>query len=435
MPRTRFVVAVVLTAVMVLSAGCAGFGTDGPADSPQESDGNADDQENESPADDTDATNESSEESSDDGEDSNEYDSTDPPESSEDDLDESPDADGSDDGGSADETDSADGTDDADEGDDAGSGTNSGQEDTASSDDGNGDAANDGNGDAPSENGGDGDGGEDPSESGDAGDRENGKEEPVYTLTVEADSPVTLERTWEDASTTREPTDGTVEFSVIEGSYALSADGYHDVPEELAIQVDSDTTVTMQSEDGVDVEVTVVDAETGEPIEGAEISGVCDWYYSSGDAHVTGETDADGVATAHAELSPTDCDATVSAEGYASESVSLAVPDDDGLTVELEPEESEAPETNTLTVEVTDAETDEPIEGATVEAHGADGDPDDTRDLRYEAQTNENGVAGMEVRAAMNYVITVEAAGYETGHGEVSLDRETSIELTPEGSE
>ncbi|WP_336345029.1 carboxypeptidase regulatory-like domain-containing protein [Halalkalicoccus ordinarius] len=443
MPRTRFVVAVVLTAVMVLGAGCAGFGTDGPADPSEVSNGDADDQENESPSNDTEATNESSSNSSDD---SNEHDETDPPESSdEDDPDESPAVDGSDDGGSADGTEGTDSTGDAEESDDADSGTNSGQEDTASSDDGNGDTANDGNGDdAPAENGGDGDGGEDSPESGDENadggdggdaDNESGEEEQVYTLTVEADSPVTLERTWEDASTTREPTDGTVEFSVIEGSYALSAGGYHDVPEEMAIQVDSDTTVTLQSEDGGEIEVNVVDAETGEPIEGAEISGVCDWYYSSGDAYVTGETDADGIATAHAELAPTDCDATVSAEGYESESVALSVPDDDGVTVELEPEVSETPETNTLTVEVTNAETGEPIEGAAVEAHGADGDPGDTRDLRYEAQTNENGVAEMEVQAAMNYVITVEAAGYETGHGEVSLDRETSIELTPEEGE
>lgn len=352
MPRTRFVVAVVLSLLMVLSAGCAGFGTDGPIDPAKEFDGTADDRENGSSANDTEAIDESLEESDGDDEDSNEYDSTDPPESSsEDGSDELPATDGSDDGGSVDD---ADGTDDTEEGDDAGSGTNSGQEDTSSSDDGNGDAANggddgdadapseDGEGeDAPTENGSDAD--EESPESDDADDGESGEEEPIYTLTVEADAPVTLERTWEDASTTREPTDGTVEFSVIEGSYTLSADGYYDVTEEVAIRVDSDTRVTMQSEDGADVKVTVVDAETGEGIEGAEISGICDWYYSSGDVYVTGETDADGVANAHAELSPTDCDATVSAGGYASENVDLAVPDGDGLTVALEPEESGRP--------------------------------------------------------------------------------------------
>jgi hypothetical protein len=44
-------------------------------------------------------------------------------------------------------------------------------------------------------------------------------------------------------------------------------------------------------------------------------------------------------------------------------------------------------------------------------------------------------IAEMEVQAAMNYGISVEAEGYETGHGEVSLDREAAIELTPEESE
>lgn len=390
-PSKRTVVAVVLSAVVILSAGCIGFGTDSPDDPSEEPDGEPDVEEGD--PDDAEATDDGPEQSEEDDDDPNEYDSTDPPESSsEDEPDESDDS----------ETDDAPDDDDED-------------------------------GDAPPPNGDDdssGDGGDDEAPSEPNGDDEN--DEPVYTLTVEADSPVTLERTWEDASTTREPTDGTVEFSVIEGSYTLSADSYYDIPEELALQIDSDTTVTLQSEDGADVEVTVVDAETGDGIEGAEVAGVCNWYYSSGDAYVTGETDADGVATAHAELSPTDCDTTVSAEGYESENLTLSVPDDDGLTVELEPE---APGTNTLTVEVTDAETDEPIEGAEVEAYGADGDPDDTRDLQYEAETNEDGLAEMEVQAAMNYGITVEAAGYETGHGEVSLDRETTIALTPEESE
>lgn len=69
----------------------------------------------------------------------------------------------------------------------------------------------------------------------------------VYTLTVEADSPVTLHRNWQDASTTREPTNGTVEFSVIEGpgdGYTLTADGYED----KVVHVDSNTTVSMQEE-------------------------------------------------------------------------------------------------------------------------------------------------------------------------------------------
>lgn len=71
----------------------------------------------------------------------------------------------------------------------------------------------------------------------------------VYMLTVEADSAVTLHRNWQDASTTREPTNGTVEFPVIEGpedggGYTLTAEGYED----LVVEVDSDTSVSMQKE-------------------------------------------------------------------------------------------------------------------------------------------------------------------------------------------
>lgn len=417
---------VVLSAVVVLSAGCIGFGTDSPDDPSEQPDEEPDAEEEES--DDAETTDDGPEQSEDDDEDPNEHDSTDPPESSsEDEADESP-TDGSDDGEETDDASSEEGADDEDAPDDTDD-TDAPDDTTDDSDTTDNseadDAPNDDDRDVPAEDD------EDASSENGDDDAPPEDEEPVYTLTVEATSPVTLERTWEDASTTREPTDGTVEFPVIEGSYTLSADGYYDIHEELALQIDSDTTVTLQSEDGADVEVTVVDAETGEGIEGAEIGGVCNWYYSSGDAYVTGETDADGVATAHAGLSPTDCDTTVSAEGYESENLTLSVPEDDGLTVELEPE---VPETNRLTVEVTDAETGEPIEGADVEAYGADGDPDDTRDLQYAAETNEDGIAEMEVQAAMNYGITVEAAGYETGHGEVSLDREASIELTPEGN-
>lgn len=129
------------------------------------------------------------------------------------------------------------------------------------------------------------------------------------------------------------------------------ADGYNDPL--MSFAVDEDTTVTLQQ--GGSITVTILNAATGDPIEGAEISGMCDMWYTSGDAYITGESNEDGVIEPQT-LTPTTCryDTQVTADGYESASLGeINVPDDDGMTVELQPEESEESYPD-LTLERTD---------------------------------------------------------------------------------
>lgn len=77
--------------------------------------------------------------------------------------------------------------------------------------------------------------------------------ETIYTLTVQADSPVTIERATDGATTTREAMDGTVEFTVLPGSYTISADGY----QSQTLDVQDDTSVALESTQPQESNVTV----------------------------------------------------------------------------------------------------------------------------------------------------------------------------------
>ena len=141
---------------------------------------------------------------------------------------------------------------------------------------------------------------------------------------------------------TAEPDEnGVVEVDVKEGTYHVRTDDRNDTM--VGIHVDEDTEITLQDPNPDSITIEVVDADTGEGIEGAEISGVCDMWYSSGDDYITGTTGPDGITEAEPGLSPTNCDANINAEDYEEEVVQLSVPEDDGMTIELQPEEPQPP--------------------------------------------------------------------------------------------
>lgn len=126
---------------------------------------------------------------------------------------------------------------------------------------------------------------------------------------------------------------GQVSFQVEEGSYYVDAEGYN--PMLVGVYIDEDTEITIQETNPDPIEVTVVDADTDEGIEGAEISGRCDLWHSTGDSYIEGMTDETGVAHAETGVSPTSCNVTVEADDYEDEYLRLSVPDDDWITVEL----------------------------------------------------------------------------------------------------
>ena len=166
----------------------------------------------------------------------------------------------------------------------------------------------------------------------------------THTLTINnaGTSTVEIERQGgpdqDPETSTHDPVGGVVEAEVEEGSYHIRTDDRNDTM--VAIHVDEDTEITLQDPNPDPITIEVVDADTGEGIEGAEISGVCDMWYSSGDDYITGETGPDGIAEAEPGLSPTNCNANINAEGYEEEVVQLSVPVDDGLVVELTPEQN-----------------------------------------------------------------------------------------------
>lgn len=175
---------------------------------------------------------------------------------------------------------------------------------------------------------------------------DNGGGEETHTLTVYADSAVTLESTDEDGmNETKEPTDGVVTFEVPAGGYTLAADGYHRAD---VLSVEEDTEITLQDTSGATMDVVVVDAETGNPIGGAEMDGECALWYTGGDSYIetTSASEGDGIVTVHTGVTPTTCEPTVTAPGYESTTIGLDAPGDDGQTVELEPTNPDVPEPN-----------------------------------------------------------------------------------------
>lgn len=243
----------------------------------------------------------------------------------------------------------------------------------------------------------------------------------TYTLTVEADAAVTVTeatRTEQDGLTvTKEPDNGVATFEVPEGRYDIEADGYHDTL--IPVTVDSDMAVKLQEESGT-VNISVVDSETGEPIEGATIrSDMCNLYFTGGDASLQGESDENGVIEAEATAKPTACDARVDADGYETEYVRVFVPDSEGMTVELTPEQEQE---YTVTFNVTDTTTGEPIENVTVAGQQVNGS------ATFEAVTDANGTATVAIPEGTYDVKLDSPQGRYTPHTlTVEIDRDVTI--------
>lgn len=127
-------------------------------------------------------------------------------------------------------------------------------------------------------------------------------------------------------------------MEVPEGSYFISAQGYRYAD----VDVDSDRKIVLQDIEGSMLEMTVVDAETGDPVPDATIDGECDLYYNTGDEFITDESSENGVVEAYTGVTPTSCTATVYAKGYQPRIVSIDVPTDDGQTVQLNAEDDDA---------------------------------------------------------------------------------------------
>ena len=376
---TKQILAFVLVVVMVASAGCAGWGQDGPADNDTEQNNDSADlgqTQNES---ENQSDSNASDDPGDDGSSSGEN--------------------GVANGGDSDTSDDSPDSEDDTNGDDPDSGEN---ETPSDSDD-------------PDENETDPD---DPDENETATDNKSDLDDPapdegntviVDVRHLDTDEPVEIpvRLSNQDFSETTTASDGTAVFeNVPAGTYEVKdeADGWW--PEYGAanqVTVDGDTSYTLGVRDAPDTHtltVKVTDAETGDPVEGVDISGVGDRHPDGSDMLMGGETNSDGVLVQ--DVYESGYHITVSSDGYEPMTKEVVVDSDTSVSFELVPEE---PETHTLTTTVTDA-TGDPLDGASVSIVTYDGGEDVAS-----ATADENGQATFDLEDG-SYEVIASHDGY-----------------------
>lgn len=386
--RTRRILAIAVVVLVIVSAGCTGWGTDGPVDR-NESNGThgTDDLETTGTDDNESNASESSEESSEAsaGSDSNgsddgsaETESSAASGSPSDDSSATDDAADDSDGSSGEsETNPDSGADSEATPDDTDSGTDSSEQEQDRTDDTDTDASsendsNDSNSDDDSDDGTDSnDDGDDDSDDGDENgtddtERNSSTDDPdpeTHTLTVHAGEsvpvsgvPITIERHSDGATTTRETgEDGQVEFTVVDGDYTVSGTDPNGTTDSADVTVDGEDTQVLLA--GLtpalpaehDVRVTVTDAETGEPIEGAVLEGVGNRHPRTGDMLLSVTTGADGVGESTAFESP--YESTIRADGYEEQSETVVVDGETSVEYRLEPETTGSPANGTNTTD------------------------------------------------------------------------------------
>lgn len=434
--RTRQYIVLLLGVLMLASAGCAGFGTDSPAEDPGgETDGNGDAQDGESPSDE--ASNSSGDgngderESTDGAEGSTSPSSADDGDSSRsspDDADSSGSESGSSDESSSDtsdsrDTDSSDTSSGSDDGDssDTDSGTDTSDDtDTDSSDES--DESDESDSDTDSD---------DTDETDQTGENDDDGEEDVYTLTVEADSEVTIERHSDGATTSREPTDGIVNFSVYAGDYTVSADEYQS--QEVTVEDDRELTLQEDQQDGTTQTIEIVHAnEDNAPLPSTvTLRGEDGETYTedTGDDGVAEFTVPDGIYDY--EIEPHQDGEFGLAMSYAGD---MRVGSDD-FPNPLEIPMYSPPEDVDASMRVVDSETGEPIEGATIQ--GMSPNMNHPYKPAFSVETDANGQYDETIpnTVTTGYDYEVAAEGYQREAGSSMTAEEMAnqtFELEPE---
>lgn len=279
------------------------------------------------------------------------------------------------------------------------------------------------------------------------------EDEETYTLTVHTgegvgapDVPITVEGDGiNETKTTNER--GVTTFELPDGEYTVSGTDANDDTDSETVVIDgADEEVRLYAlappvPDAHMLTVKVVDAETGEPIEGATVSGVGGFHPLTGDQLFQIVTGPDG--TGSMEVLESHYTASVTAEGYEPDNPGITVEEDTTVTLELQPEASEEPpeepeqppgdeDTHTLTVEVINGETGEPIE-----ANGeiGIGSPD-----HQATEPIKDGKSVFEDIPTGQYGISEDIPGHTTGsipdHGVVvEGDTKYTLEVYPEPEE
>lgn len=386
--RTRRILAIAVVVLVIVSAGCTGWGTDGPVNQNRNESGGTNGTDELGPTGNDDSASNAFESSEGPSEANARPDSSDSDDSSAESASSSSDddsigtadaANGGDESSDGGETTPDPGTDSGAAPDDADSGTDSSDQEQDRTDDTDADAGSENDSDDGDTNDGAGtdasDGSDDDSSDGDETDVTDGDDDDsdegsdtneaddaernsstddtdpeTHTLTVHAgesvpvsDIPITLERHSDGATTTRETgEDGQVEFTVVDGDYTVSGTDPNGTTDSADVTVDGEDTEVLLARLAPalpaehDVRVTVTDAETGEPIEGAVLEGVGNRHPRTGDMFLSVTTGADGIGESTAFESP--YESTIRADGYEEQSETIVVDGETSLEYRLEPE-------------------------------------------------------------------------------------------------
>lgn len=229
------------------------------------------------------------------------------------------------------------------------------------------------------------------------------------TLTVQADSAVTIERASDGATTTREPTSGAAGFTVLPGEYTISAEGY----ESQTVDVQDDTNVALESTQPERSEVVI---STTTAASGTGLESTVTLTGPDGETH-SKETGMDGEVAFTVppgeyeyELTPTrDRTYALGMFGYSN---TISVGEEASTTHEFT--FFEEPDPKDVEMEVVNAETGEPIEGATIE--GMSPSMSNPYKPAFSVETNQNGIYQGTIPSApsVQYDYSVSAEGYAT---------------------
>ncbi len=254
----------------------------------------------------------------------------------------------------------------------------------------------------------------------------------VYGYVTDADTgdPVEdaeVDASGEDWNYDYTDSEGYYEMRIAEGDYTLYVyhDDYTTHDEEFSISNDDELQIDVELEpkgaENSKLYGLVTDAETGDPIERAEvdISNNDDYYYTY--------TDSEGYYEIKCRSG--EYDVYVYADGYETHYGEVAIKEDDEVRYDVEMTSEGGGDDSLLYGYVTDAETEDPISDASVELQG--------EDERYYTETDDSGYYEIQCSSG-KYTIYVSHKDYQTHENQIIVEEEEQrydVELEPKGPE
>ena len=215
----------------------------------------------------------------------------------------------------------------------------------------------------------------------------------------------------------------TVEDEPSEITVAATAEGYEDAEQTVAFAEAMTADFALDAVDSsteASISGTVTDEDTGDPIEGASITGA-----AGGEELFSTTTGSDGTygATFTVEDEPTEITLTASAAGYEDEEETVAFAESMTADVALQPVDTSTEAT--ISGVVTDGETGDPVEAVTVK-----GEAQGTELFSVTTAADGSYAATFTVEEEPDELaVTATAGGYEEGQQTVAFGEEMTADF------